>query len=779
MKIKLLKTLIAVILFTIPVMGFGQIAPDLKSAGDFGVLAGTAISFNGPVTVINGMDVGLYPGNLSSITGNYEVNNGRVIAADSPDPAPAELLKAKQDLSDAYDFAAGQTPTHPDISGDQGGITLFPGVYKSTSTLSIANGNLTLDAQGNEDAIWIFQITSDFTTIGGGPFPSGSGGNVILINGAKADNVYWQIGGSATIGNYTDFKGNILAHTSITMNSNSEIEGRVLAMNAAVTFEGGSTMNEPADPQLAVSKTADETQDVEEGQTITYTYIVTNDGNVTFSDITLVDEHEGTGSFVQPVLTQGIATSLAPGESLTYEATYVITQDDIDNQVPITNLATATGIYNGVEYTDTDGESVTPKEDAPSIAVTKSADPQTYGMAGDQITYTILVENTGNVTIIDIDVVDDLTGDTWFIASLESGESQTFTALYVITQDDVDAGSVENEASANGTTAQGDDVTDTDNETVLYVEPDAPSIAVTKSADPQTYGMAGDQITYTILVENTGNVTIIDIDVVDDLTGDTWFITSLAPGESETFTATYFITQEDMDAAQVMNTATADGSDPDGNTVSDSDDETVTAINLLADITLTKTANPQIYGLAGDVITYTIVVENTGNVTIIDIDVVDDLTGDTWFITSLAPGESEAFTTTYMITRADLDNLSVNNIATATGFDPAGNTVSDLDDAIVKALRIPGGLTPGTQFDRLWHIEGLENYPDNKLRIYNRWGTLVFEASPYQNDWEGVPNRGRILTESDGRLPAGTYYYLLELEPGQQPFSGYIYLIKP
>ena len=670
MKIKLLKTLIAVILFTIPVMGFGQIAPDLKSAGDFGVLAGTAISFNGPVTVINGMDVGLYPGNLSSITGNYEVNNGRVIAADSPDPAPAELLKAKQDLSDAYDFAAGQTPTHPDISGDQGGITLFPGVYKSTSTLSIANGNLTLDAQGNEDAIWIFQIASDFTTIGGGPFPSGSGGNVILINGAKADNVYWQIGGSATIGNYTDFKGNILAHTSITMNSNSEIEGRVLAMNAAVTFEGGSTMNEPADPQLAVSKTADETQDVEEGQTITYTYIVTNDGNVTFSDITLVDEHEGTGSFVQPVLTQGIATSLAPGESLTYEATYVITQDDIDNQVPITNLATATGIYNGVEYTDTDGESVTPKEDAPSIAVTKSADPQTYGMAGDQITYTILVENTGNVTIIDIDVVDDLTGDTWFIASLESGES-------------------------------------------------------------------------------------------------------------ETFTATYFITQEDMDAAQVMNTATADGSDPDGNTVSDSDDETVTAINLLADITLTKTANPQIYGLAGDVITYTIVVENTGNVTIIDIDVVDDLTGDTWFITSLAPGESEAFTTTYMITRADLDNLSVNNIATATGFDPAGNTVSDLDDAIVKALRIPGGLTPGTQFDRLWHIEGLENYPDNKLRIYNRWGTLVFEASPYQNDWEGVPNRGRILTESDGRLPAGTYYYLLELEPGQQPFSGYIYLIKP
>jgi len=257
MKTQLLKVLTVAMLFLMSNVNYGQIAPDLNSAADFGVLAGTAISFNGGGTVINDMDVGLSPGFRSSITvvPPLSVVNGAIYAADdvAPPGVAAMLLQAKQDLTDAYLFAAGASAPAPvTVSGDQGGSTLYAGIYKSTSTLLIQSGNLTLDAQGDADAVWIFQIASDFTTVGGGPFPSGSGGNVILTGGALADNVFWQVGISATIGDYTSFKGNVLALTSITMNSYARIEGRLLARNGAVTFAGGSTMNRPLEPPPSI-----------------------------------------------------------------------------------------------------------------------------------------------------------------------------------------------------------------------------------------------------------------------------------------------------------------------------------------------------------------------------------------------------------------------------------------------------------------------------------------------------------------------------------------------
>ena len=242
MKNKILLFL-TIALLAFPRSGIGQIAPDLKSTVDFGVLAGTAISFNGTTTVVNDMNVGLHPGLLSAITGSYSVINGQVYAADY-DPLTL-MVQAKQDLVDAYLEAESATPTFPEVSGDLGGQTLAPGVYKSASTLSIQSGNLTLDAGGDINAVWIFQVASAFTTIGGGPFPSPTGGNVILTNGAKAKNVYWQVGSSATIGDYTDFAGNILALTSITLNTGAQVAGRLLARNGAVTFAGGGLLNNP------------------------------------------------------------------------------------------------------------------------------------------------------------------------------------------------------------------------------------------------------------------------------------------------------------------------------------------------------------------------------------------------------------------------------------------------------------------------------------------------------------------------------------------------------
>lgn len=214
----------------------------LQSAGNFGILAGVGVSNNAGFSVINNMNVGISPGVRSSITGfpPAVIVNGVMYASDDIAPAGvgALLQQAKQDLNNAYLLFEGMAATAT-VSGDQGGLTRTPGVYKSTSTLMIQSGDLTLDAQGNPNAIFVFQIASAFTTVGG------AGGNIILANGAQAKNVYWQTGSSATIGNYTNFKGNVLALTSVTMGSHATAVGRMLASNGSVVMTDTNTITKP------------------------------------------------------------------------------------------------------------------------------------------------------------------------------------------------------------------------------------------------------------------------------------------------------------------------------------------------------------------------------------------------------------------------------------------------------------------------------------------------------------------------------------------------------
>ena len=216
----------------------------LNTAARFGILSGVGVSNQAGPSVINDLDVGIYPGVRSAVTGfpPATIVNGAIYASDdiAPPGVPAMLLQAKTDLTNAYLAAeAAVSPAPQTVSGDQGGLTLAPGIYKSTSTLSIANGNLTLDAQGNSNAIWIFQIASGFTTVGG------AGGSVILTGGAQAKNIYWQTGSSATIGDYTSFQGNILALTSITMNSHATAVGRMLARNGAIVMTSTNIIIKP------------------------------------------------------------------------------------------------------------------------------------------------------------------------------------------------------------------------------------------------------------------------------------------------------------------------------------------------------------------------------------------------------------------------------------------------------------------------------------------------------------------------------------------------------
>ncbi len=207
------------VLFAVgPVLRAQESSVGLGTADPFAVLAGTTITNTGPTTITG--DVGIHPG--TSVTGFESVTlNGELHLADGV----AE--QAKVDLVTAYDDAAGRGPTT--IATELGGQTLTAGVYDSTAGTFGITGTVTLDAQGDPNAVFIFQMESTLITA--------SASDVNLINGAQACNVFWQVGSSATLGTDSTFMGNILALTSITLNTGATVEGRVLARNGAVTLD--------------------------------------------------------------------------------------------------------------------------------------------------------------------------------------------------------------------------------------------------------------------------------------------------------------------------------------------------------------------------------------------------------------------------------------------------------------------------------------------------------------------------------------------------------------
>jgi len=200
----------------------------------FGVLAGSTVTNSGP-TVVTG-NLGVSPG--TAITGFTGIApGGPGIVTGTIDSANAVAAQAQNELTAAYNTAAGAAVTATK-AGDLGGQTLFPGVYMSTSTLGIT-GTLTLDAQGNANAQFIFQIASALTTA--------TSSSVVLINGANAANVFWQIGSSATLGTSSTFAGDILAFSSISLGTGAVLNGRALARNGAVTLLS-NPITTPASP---------------------------------------------------------------------------------------------------------------------------------------------------------------------------------------------------------------------------------------------------------------------------------------------------------------------------------------------------------------------------------------------------------------------------------------------------------------------------------------------------------------------------------------------------
>ena len=497
------------------------------------------------------------------------------------------------------------------------------------------------------------------------------------------------------------------------------------------------------------------------GDHISYSYIVTNTGNVNLSSVAVNDPTAG--SVTCPGLT---APGLAPGGSVTCteDVAYQVTQSDVDSG-NVTDVATATGTATVA------GSPVTSPPSAPdsvttpagtnpvvsivkSAAVTPSAD-QNAVKPGDTIQYSYLVTNTGNTTLKTISVNDSnlitVTCPTPPSPGLAPGSAEACTAdhPYTVTQADVDAGAVNDTATASGVDLLGVPSPKASGSLTVPAEPADPELSIAKhgtNTNPvdQSDIKVGDTIDYSYVVTNTGDVTLTTVAVIDPTLGSVTCpslpLQGLAPGSSITCTADnpYTVTQADVDAGGASDEATATGADANGNSTSTSTARADVLAVRSPRVSLVKIASvtpaaDQNDAQVGDVISYSFLVTNTGNVDLTSISVSDPSLGPVSCPIPAPPGlafgASETCTgeVQHTVTAADLAAGSVSDSATATGTDAAGDTspasaASAATVPVGHALQPPapappsGGVTaPATKLSIQKHVSRANAYPGQKL----------------------------------------------------------------
>ena len=394
--------------------------------------------------------------------------------------------------------------------------------------------------------------------------------------------------------------------------------------------------------------------------------------------------------------------TLDPNTSKTYQATYTVTQEDLRN-TKITNIVNLKLTVGEDTINDTATDTVIGLQAKAILAVEKTVQnlQASYG-PGETITYNIKVTNTGNQTLTDVTLTDTLKADEAVVGDptitgydgpfdLTPGDFKNFTVTYEVKESDLGKTLV-NTATATGKDPEGNPVTATDStdgetthgpsrllEVTKVVLTDNGYAPSGKDENGNPVYALGDTIHYRITVTNTGNVTLQNVTLEDVLTltspdgtskdveipvedGATFTLNrSGLEGSSKTFHVYYPVKESDL-GKTLSNVATATS----GETEDENEPAVVQTEDLKPSLSVTKEAD-RTSAKVGDTINYTIKVTNTGNQTLNNIEVTDDLTNETWEIEILAPGKtSEELTTTYTVQVSDLVKGKVTNIATAT-----------------------------------------------------------------------------------------------------------------
>lgn len=475
------------------------------------------------------------------------------------------------------------------------------------------------------------------------------------------------------------------------------------AVSAAANNNTAFVVNLPVSASISLTKIGAFVDTVSDGvagigDTINYSFTVTNTGTQTLTNISIND----------PLFTvSATLASLAPGASdnSTFGHVYTLTQNDINNG-SVTNLANVTANTPANSIINAESNNgvplVTNFNAVAAINLVKSGvfnDTNGDGLAqaGETIDYSFTVNNIGSLTLSNISISDPLTPVNGTLASLNvaTSDSSSFSASYTLNQQDIDNGSVSNTASVTAFDPMNNAINADSNggSAVVTNLPVTASMSLLKTAqfnDENMDGLAqsGETISYSFSITNTGNVTLSNLSVSDPLMTVNGSLASLAVGDSDnsTFSGTYTLTQADVDNASVSNLATANATDPSSNAVSvQSNNGVLLVTNLLVNpsISLVKSgqfidSNTDGFAQVGETIEYSFTVTNTGNQTLSNVSITDPLMNVPGMIASLAPGDSDSatFSGTYTLTQADLNAGSVSNTATANASDPNSSPIS-------------------------------------------------------------------------------------------------------
>ena len=514
------------------------------------------------------------------------------------------------------------------------------------------------------------------------------------------------------------------------------------------------TTIEKAAPKLTLEKTVDKTKltadESKVGTKLTYTFKITNAGNVTINDINIADQLEGISDIkMHYPTTEG---ELVPGEIATGTATYAIQNSDIAMSHAY-NTAQAHGKNKatGAEVDSNESTATTSIVRNMSLSLKKTSNPMKVlpidAVPGTKITYTFEVKNTGNTTLTDIEINDEMKTIGTIKPqkrNLDPGEKTTATADYTLTQADIEAGHVTNTATAEGGIP---DISVTSNKATVDtpIEKAISKLTLKKTVDKASLtgneAKAGTKLTYSFKMTNEGNIPINDVNIIDKLTGLSnininWNGNNktIPAGGTITGTATYMLTQEDVDAGTVKNTATATGTDSHGNKLT-STDNTATDITRTGKLETVKTADKT--NITGDeakpgtVITYTITVKNTGNVTLHNVtcdDTMKEIGKVALNKTELAPNETATGTATHTLTQADIDAGLVKNTVSSSADSPDSSKVVSNESSVTTTVSQNAQLDVEKTAD-ITHIDANDAITGKKisysLKITNTGNTTI------------------------------------------------------
>jgi uncharacterized repeat protein (TIGR01451 family) len=587
------------------------LATILGAAQSFAVLGASTVTNTGASAIVG--NVGVSPGTATTGFPPGTITGGALQAGN------ALAAQAHADLVTAYGEIAGEvSPPANDLTGTNlGGLTLAPGVYHFDTSASLAEATtLTLNANGDPNARFDFQIGTTLIT--------GSTSAIKLINGAEAQNVYFQVGSSATLGTGTLFEGNILADQSVTLTTGATmVDGRALALVGAVTMDTNQ-VTQPPEADLSLTKTASAGPALP-GNDITYTITVANAGPDAAQAVAMTDDVPLNTTFVSdaqmtgPTFTltnptvggtgtiTGTIATLAGGASATFTVVFMVSPTAPDATI-ITNTAdvfsTVTYDPNLANNTQTVTTDVAASADL-SLTKTASAGPV---LPGDDITYTITVANAGLAAAQAVAMTDDVPLNTTFvseaqtsgptftltnpavggtgaitgtIATLANGASATFTVVVMVLPSTPDGTMITNTADVLSTVTHDPNLANNTQTVTTHVGTNA-DVQVTKTAAAGPV-LAGNDITYTITVVNTGPSGAQTVALTDPLPADTTFVSdtqttglpftmtgpavggtgtisdtiaTLPLGDSASFTVVVLVSPSTPDLTAITNTAT-------------------------------------------------------------------------------------------------------------------------------------------------------------------------------------------------------------------------------